>query len=178
MPNSSDVHRFYFEFEDQFNLYQLQDWCNERNRWPVVAVSAYLLAIHVGQSMMRERKAFGVKHVLFLWNLTLAVFSMIGTVRLFDHLYHQISESSFKDSVCINNTDNVVALWVYLFTMSKFIELGDTLFLVIRQRDVMFLHWYHHITVLLYTWFAFTHNAATGKYFIIMNYFVHSLMYT
>lgn len=178
MPHSSDVHSFYFKFEDAYCLKELQDWSNARNNWPILAIALYLLSIQIGKSVMADRKPLQVTSILFFWNTSLAAFSLIGFVRLFSHLKHQIHESSFRDSVCINDTDNVVALWVYLFAMSKFVELGDTLFLVVRRRPITFLHWYHHATVLMYTWFAFTHNAATGKYFIIMNYFVHSLMYT
>ena len=39
---------------------------------------------------------------------------------------------------------------MYMFMLSKFPELVDTVLLVLRGRPVPFLHWYHHITVLLY----------------------------
>lgn len=42
----------------------------------------------------------------------------------------------------------------------------------------MFLHWYHHITVLLYSFYTYREQAAGGCWFITMNYTVHSLMYS
>lgn len=176
--NSSDIHSFYLSIENSRTLRDWQSWCSERTNWPLVAIPLYLLAIVYGKNMMRDRKPVSCKNLLFLWNASLAAFSIIGVIRMFANVSHQIMRHGFTDSVCVNRPDNVTALWVYLFTMSKFAELGDTLFLVIRKRTVMFLHWYHHCTVLAYTWFAFTHDASTGKYFILMNYFVHSLMYT
>ena len=62
---------------------------------------------------------------------------------------------------------------------SKLFELVDTAFLVLRKKPVLLLHWYHHITVLLFTWFcqvaARTHAALM---YTLMNAIVHSLMYT
>ena len=178
MFNSSDVHLFYFDFEDAITLYEWQAWASQRNSWPLIAVAAYLTAIAYGKNLMRDRKPVSAKSLLFLWNASLALFSTMGLIRGVPTIAKHLRHYGFMDSVCVNRPDNVAALWVYLFTMSKFVELGDTFFLVARKRNVMFLHWYHHVTVLLYTWFAFTHNASTGKYFIIMNYFVHSLMYS
>ena len=44
--------------------------------------------------------------------------------------------------------------------------------------QVIFLHWFHHVTVLLYCWHAYTATpAATGLWFAAMNYTVHSVMY-
>jgi hypothetical protein len=68
-------------------------------------------------------------------------------------------------------------LWVGLFIYSKIPELIDTLFLVLQQKKVIFLHWFHHVTVLLYCWHAFHHRIATGLWFAAMNYSVHSVMY-
>jgi elongation of very long chain fatty acids protein 6 len=64
-----------------------------------------------------------------------------------------------------------------LFTVSKLFELFDTVLLVLRKKHVMFLHWYHHATVLLYTWFSYSARNP-GIYFIAMNYSVHAVMYT
>ena len=55
---------------------------------------------------------------------------------------------------------------------------GDTLFIVLRKQRLIFLHWYHHITVLLYSWYSYKDQVAGGGWFMTMNYGVHSLMYT
>lgn len=74
--------------------------------------------------------------------------------------------------------DPVAAFWTFLFTLSKVVELGDTAFIVLRKQPLIFLHWYHHITVLLYTWYSYAETSATGRWFITMNLFVHSWMYS
>lgn len=40
------------------------------------------------------------------------------------------------------------------------------------------MHWYHHITVLIYSWFSYTEYTASARWFIVMNYCVHSIMYS
>ena len=34
----------------------------------------------------------------------------------------------------------------------KWYELSDTLFLILRKREIIFLHWYHHAATLLLCW--------------------------
>ena len=67
--------------------------------------------------------------------------------------------------------------WVMLFIYSKIPELIDTVFIVLRKKPLIFLHWYHHVTVLLFCWSAYSTMAASGLYFVAMNYTVHALMY-
>ena len=38
----------------------------------------------------------------------------------------------------------------------------DTVFLVLQKKPVIFLHWFHHVTVLLYCWHAFANWTASG----------------
>ena len=68
-------------------------------------------------------------------------------------------------------------LFVALFIYSKLAELLDTLWLLLRKSPVIFLHWYHHVTVLLYCWHAYAVRIGTGLWFASMNYTVHALMY-
>lgn len=65
-----------------------------------------------------------------------------------------------------------------MFVLSKLPELGDTVFIVLRKQPLIFLHWYHHITVLLYSWYSYTEYTASARWFIVMNYCVHSVMYS
>jgi hypothetical protein len=41
----------------------------------------------------------------------------------------------------------------------------------------MLLHWYHHISVLLFCWHSYANKSSTGLYFVAMNYTVHAVMY-
>ena len=72
----------------------------------------------------------------------------------------------------------VVAFWSSLFKISEIIELGHTVFIVLRKQALIFLHWYHHITVLVYTWYGYTVRTSSGRWYLAMNYAVHSVMYS
>ncbi|KHJ97829.1 GNS1/SUR4 family protein [Oesophagostomum dentatum] len=87
--------------------------------------------------------------------------------------------NSFVYSVCTASyAQGVTGFWTEQFAMSKVAELLDTAFIVLRKRPLLFLHWYHHVTVLIFTWHAYKDHTASGRWFIWMNYGVHALMYT
>lgn len=72
----------------------------------------------------------------------------------------------------------VSGFWSWMFALSKLLEFGDTIFIVLRKQELIFLHWYHHITVLVYAWFSYANNIASARWFMVLNYFVHSIMYS
>ena len=97
------------------------------------------------------------------------------------YLLANILSSDFRDTVCVDPMTSwgtgPTGLWVMLFIFSKLPELVDTVFIVLRKRPLIFLHWYHHVTVLFFCWNAYATLAGTGLYFVAMNYSVHALMY-
>eukprot|EP01002_Notosolenus_urceolatus_P002677 NODE_1703_length_1325_cov_66.358150_g1416_i0.p2 GENE.NODE_1703_length_1325_cov_66.358150_g1416_i0~~NODE_1703_length_1325_cov_66.358150_g1416_i0.p2 ORF type:complete len:333 (+),score=72.77 NODE_1703_length_1325_cov_66.358150_g1416_i0:223-1221(+) len=127
------------------------------------------------------RESDFIKNLLAGWNLLLAVFSGIGFVRTAPRLVSILRSLGFWESICAPAMPTYgtgpCGLWLWFFVMSKFAELGDTVFMVIRGRQVQFLHWYHHVTVLLYCWLSYVSKSSSGSFFSIMNLFVHTLMY-
>jgi len=112
----------------------------------------------------------------------LATFSIYGAVRTVPHLLFRIETVSFEDTICEDPCtafgSGAAGLATQLFILSKIPELLDTVFLILKKKPVTFLHWYHHITVLLYCWNSYLTESSTGLYFVAMNYTVHSIMYT
>ncbi|KAH9151072.1 hypothetical protein AeRB84_006232 [Aphanomyces euteiches] len=122
---------------------------------------------------------------LALWNLSLALFSAYGAIRTVPFLINSIVRRGFHHSVCSDATlhygNGPVGLWVCLFIFSKagtIPELLDTFFIVMRKKPLLFLHWYHHVTVLLFCWHAYSVRSPSGLYFVSMNYLVHAIMYS
>lgn len=148
---------------------------------PIGSVIAYLLFCYFGIKIMDSRKPFGLKYELAAWNLFLSTFSFIGMFRTVPHLIGEIITMPFRDTICAPAVETYgngpVGFWVFLFIISKIPELVDTVFIVLRKRDLIFLHWYHHVTVLLYCWHAYAVLAGSGLWFVAMNYSVHAFMY-
>lgn len=61
---------------------------------------------------------------------------------------------------------------------SKMVEFGDTFFIILRKKPLIFLHWWHHITVLNAVWLTSFHWDPVGRWFGIVNLGVHALMYS
>ena len=53
-----------------------------------------------------------------------------------------------------------------------------TVFIVLRKQTLIFLHWYHHITVFLYTWLSFVEIIGCGSWFSLVNAFIQCCMYS
>lgn len=85
------------------------------------------------------------------------------------------------ENICRNAAETyghgACGFWVMLFIFSKVPELIDTVFIVFRKSKLIFLHWYHHITVLAFCWHSFKTESSTGIFFVAMNYSVHAIMY-
>jgi len=131
---------------------------------------------------MKDRPRFELRKTLVVWNICLAIFSIGGAIRTTPEMYHLLSSYGFNFCVCFSGKtflDNRVGgFWNWMFTLSKVPELGDTVFIVLRKQPLIFLHWYHHVTVLLYTWYSYSDYIATARWFVCMNYIVHSIMYS
>lgn len=96
-------------------------------------------------------------------------------------LFATVLSKSYEETVCTAPSqswgNSTTGFWVMLFCYSKAPELIDTVFIVLRKKPLIFLHWYHHVTVLLFCWNAYATMAGSGLYFVAMNYTVHALMY-
>ncbi len=96
-------------------------------------------------------------------------------------LINNLLTQTYEETVCTFPVDTWASgtsgFWVMLFIYSKIPELIDTAFIVLRRKPLIFLHWYHHVTVLLFCWSSYSTMAASGLYFVAMNYSVHALMY-
>jgi len=152
-----------------------------QNNWTVSiwASVSYMILIFAGQKLMSYRDAFDLRWPLATWNALLSLFSIVGFLRSTPEFFRVLSRHGFHHSVCVPSysQDSVCGLWMEAFILSKMFELVDTAFIVLRKRPLIFLHWYHHVTVLVYCWHAMKDHTAAGRWFSWMNFAVHSIMY-
>ncbi|CAH1724015.1 elongation of very long chain fatty acids protein 6 [Aphis gossypii] len=172
---------YVFDFEENFHYEWTRQWMTENWTNGFYYCTIYAMLVFGLRRMMRDRAGFRLKGLLVLWNTMLATFSLVGFARTAPELFRVLNKYGLHHSVCVTSyveDDPVSGFWSWLFVLSKLPELGDTIFIVLRKQPLIFLHWYHHITVLLYTWFSYMEFTSSARWFIVMNYSVHSMMYT
>ena len=158
-------------------------WMQTNWQWPLTSVGLYLVCIPVLTKVMAPRQPLQIRPLVALWNFGLSLFSVLGASYVVPALLvgdDGLLTRGFYASVCQHAAYygcGDVGFWVLLFILSKFAELFDTLFLVLRKNTVIPLHWYHHATVLLYCWHSYVARIGTGLWYASMNYCVHSIMY-
>ena len=139
----------------------------------------YLIVVFGLQRYMRNRAALELRRVLALWSASLGVFSFIAAWKLVPERVRVVRHYGWAHSVCNQDgyPDDLV-FWVFLFVLSKVIELGDTVFIVLRKQKLIFLHWYHHITSLTLAWYSLSVSQTLGLWYAPINYSVHAVMYS
>jgi len=174
-------------FVSNLHFYDIELLSAYRHSPVIVATALYLGFVHVLAPMyakscrpLSPRAAHILNEVLKAWNLSLAFLSLCMFLGMMIPLVSKGFRFGLQDHICDpyrRRWSGSEWFWVAIFGFSKFFELLDTLFLVVRNRPITFLHWYHHASVLLYTWYAIQWKNSLGYVFAPVNAFVHGIMY-
>ncbi|XP_013373905.1 PREDICTED: elongation of very long chain fatty acids protein 7 isoform X2 [Chinchilla lanigera] len=136
----------------------------------------------LGPKLMENRKPFELKKVMITYNFSVVLFSV--------YMCYEFVMSGWGtgysfgcDIVDYSQSPKAMRMvhtcWLYYF--SKFIELLDTIFFVLRKKNnqVTFLHVFHH-TIMPWTWWFGVKFAAggLGTFHAMVNTAVHVVMYT
>jgi len=168
-------------FSTEFDRYEKSNWMEKNWTMSLYSVGAYVAFIYFGQDYMKNRKPLNLKNIMIVWNFALAIFSILGTATVLPEFISVLrGHNGFhkSDSAPCTEVSDASVFWGWMFCMSKMAELVDTVFIVLRKRQLIFLHWYHHITVLLYCWYSYSDHISPARWFVVINFFIHSLMYT
>lgn len=146
----------------------------------VLAVS-YLPTIFGIKWYMRNRPGWRSPlsdNLLCAWNVFLSVSSAAGAYYTVPWMLSEYNTHG-TNMICMSEFrhDALLSWIVVVFNVSKFLEFVDTLFIVLRNSHLEFLHWYHHIATSLYCWHASAVSARIGIFFAGMNLAVHAIMY-
>eukprot|EP01080_Neovahlkampfia_damariscottae_P003517 gene3517-6164_t len=150
---------------------------------PWTAVVLYLIMLVVVPKFIKKPIP-GIKLIMAVWNFFLAVLSVMMFIGLFVPWFKTLLEYGGYNTVCsqggVNFVDTPLSMcfWGYVFVISKYIELLDTFWMMCNNKPVELLHWWHHVSVLLFTWYASMWQTSLGWIFSSMNSLIHSFMYT
>ena len=153
--------------------------------WPVLGIiAAYVYFVKIlGPDLMSTRKPFGLKPLIFAYNV-----AMVGINAFFfcTAAYH----TNFGYNTWFCTPIDVTAFdaeWKWkltvgwLFVMSKFVDLLDTIFFVLRKNfhQVSTLHVMHHALVPINCWLGLKYVPSESAVFMpFINSFIHTVMYS
>lgn len=174
------LQQLYDTVDNIFKDEKAATWALDNWKFPVVSCVIYLVLLPLGKKVMANRAPYQLRGLLTLWNIILAVFSILGAFAITPPLLSNLRKGGFSYSVCNSpiRHEPWLAFWSTLFCISKVIEFGDTFFIIVRKTPLPFLHWYHHVTVCLYGWQTLAFWSAPAHFFCAMNFTVHSVMYS
>lgn len=149
--------------------------------FPFGTVILYFLMLQFLPKIIKDGKK--IDAIFAAWNLFLSLMSLIILLGVGIPYLDTIQEDGWLNTLCDPTGKNwkphPLLFWCLLFTYSKYFELLDTFFVIVKnpKKSVEFLHWYHHMTVLLFTWYAFTYQLSISFIYGTVNAFVHTFMY-
>jgi len=150
--------------------------------YPVVIGAAYMTTILGLRAIMNkapnriEARWFAAVHNWNMWAVSVACFFGItyGTLKL---AWGYGVEGLFCDSKRESAGHGTLYFWLYIFFLSKFYELLDTVFIVLRKAPLRFLHFYHHSMTFFLCWVCLEYSIPVQWIATSLNAFVHIPMY-
>uniref|UniRef100_A0A915CMR2 Elongation of very long chain fatty acids protein n=1 Tax=Ditylenchus dipsaci TaxID=166011 RepID=A0A915CMR2_9BILA len=163
-------------FFQDYDYESSKQWLVSHEGFLLKSVAAYVIAIWSIKYIMSTKKPFDLTPPLIIWNAILAAFSIIGFVRMTPTVF-EVVRSTYTEIGALQ-TDKVAGYWAFLWVVSKIPEFLDTIFIVLRKKPLMFMHWYHHALTGYFAFVNFYEDNAYSMWVVYMNYFIHSFMYT
>ncbi|KAJ1030466.1 hypothetical protein NDA16_001375 [Ustilago loliicola] len=177
------------------------DWAFELSLspWvPLLTGVVYLFATHATNHRFRPGKpkpadlvkqSYGLSQTVLGHNILLAAYSGWTFFHAFTRIVSYLFNGAAAGGVAgITNAYCTVpiadasfaglGIYVWLFYISKYYEIIDSVILILKGKPVSNLQSYHHAGAILCMWAAYRYSAPAVFIFLLFNSLVHTLMYT
>jgi len=155
---------------------------------PMSTAFGYLVVVWVLKKIMTNRKPFGLKFFLILHNSFMCVWSFIMALGMGYYLIYDLLEkvnyspAAYYETLTCDHDQKFTNkggfyFWVYIFYISKYYELVDTVFICLKKRPLIFLHVYHHFMTLILVWVCLEYKPVAQWVAEFTNAIVHTPMY-
>ncbi|TKR80323.1 hypothetical protein L596_014412 [Steinernema carpocapsae] len=168
-------------FDDQ----AAAQWVHSHRAHMILLEIAYVVTVINGAEFFKRRLAHVDTVILnkgnLIWNGFNAFASGVLFLCLLPEFLYSLLFTGFYGSICETRnlyTGRLSGWAIFMFTLSKAWELGDTVWLLARQRPVSSLHFYHHVAVLFEVWISYRSAGSIARWGIIMNLGLHTVMYS
>lgn len=119
------------------------------------------------------------KSILAIYNITMSIYSYASFRRTAEILYKYYKSNGLIAT--LNDPSGELAAgmsyWIWLFYISKYVELIDTIIIHSSARTSTFLQTYHHSGAIICCWMIYKSNSQLSWIFVTLNSFVHTIMY-
>ena len=98
-------------------------------------------------------------------------------------LFDAINQNGWINSLCYfsdndddNNNDRAqspLKFWTFCCIFIKLYEMTNALLIVLSKRNLSFPHVFHHLTLAVYSWYAYSENFSLCRWLAMMNYPFH-----
>lgn len=159
------------------------DWFMMNSVWVPVSIVAFYLyfVLRLGPRLMKNRPPMQLDTVIKLYNITQVILCTyiteraltVGWARKYRWFCEPVDYSNTLEAYSVLKT-------VYTYLLIKLFDFLDTVFFVLRKKDkqVSFLHVYHHAGVFFGTWIIMKFlPGGHGTFLGTINSVVHIIMY-
>jgi len=149
-------------------------------KWPVSLCCLYLLMIFSLQAWMKNRVPLDLNFLRISHNFLLCFGSMLMMFGMAKGTYLVFQKYGEEALFCDANgrqKEGHLYYWYYIFFLSKFYEFIDTIILVLRKKELTFLHVFHHFITAILCWVALYNEIPPQWLVCTLNATVHILMY-
>jgi hypothetical protein len=125
-----------------------------------------------------------LNYAFYFHNAFLSVTSLVLLMSILSIIIPRVTNYGLMAVLCrvgggsVSNQTESTLQFLYFFNyLLKYYELGDTVFLMLKGKNILFLHWFHHSMTLLLCYTQLHGQTACQWVPITLNLMVHVVMY-
>eukprot|EP01129_Flabellula_baltica_P003808 TRINITY_DN13540_c0_g1_i1.p1 TRINITY_DN13540_c0_g1~~TRINITY_DN13540_c0_g1_i1.p1 ORF type:complete len:254 (+),score=51.66 TRINITY_DN13540_c0_g1_i1:44-805(+) len=156
-----------------------------REEHMVIGIAIYAVSIFVLKMVMGSRQPvnreiinpFLAYHNLFLMLLSMAM--VVGTAWEAFKFYQVdgLWELYCSNSEMRGKLEGRFFFWMWVFYASKYYEFFDTLFIILKKKELLVLHVWHHMSIVPLCFYFLKYDLSSFSSGVIWNGSIHTFMY-